>query len=175
MLVRSCLELESEYIRYLEAVLKKSVVPVGLLIPEASSISPGQRNDCLSWLESHPPGSVVCVSFGSECFLSKEQVAELAKGAGGEPCPISVGSAQPSLRGRGGGVHVISGRESSGVAAGGVRGADEGEGSGVVRLGPAAADSLPSFHWWVCEPLRVELRVGGGEVRGEDNSATNAY
>ncbi|GLJ32125.1 hypothetical protein SUGI_0646790 [Cryptomeria japonica] len=77
MLVRSCFELESKYFHYLEAVLRKPVVPVGIFLP---ATAPDEQNECLRWLGNYPPSSVVYVSFGSECFLSKEQVAELAKG-----------------------------------------------------------------------------------------------
>ncbi|GLJ32129.1 hypothetical protein SUGI_0646990 [Cryptomeria japonica] len=78
MLVRSCFELESKYIRFLEVEHKKRVIPIGLLLSETFPAS--DQNDCLRWLDNYPPSSVVYVSFGSECFLSKEQVAELAKG-----------------------------------------------------------------------------------------------
>ncbi|GLJ32118.1 hypothetical protein SUGI_0646700 [Cryptomeria japonica] len=77
MLVRSCFELEGKYIHYLEAEHKKRVIPVGLLLPETFPTI--EQNECLRWLDNYPPSSVVYVSFGSECFLSKQQVAELAK------------------------------------------------------------------------------------------------
>ncbi|GLJ32126.1 hypothetical protein SUGI_0646920 [Cryptomeria japonica] len=78
MLVRSCFELEGKYIHYLEAEHKKRVIPVGLLLTETFPTS--DQDECVKWLDNYPPSSVVYVSFGSECFLSKEQVAELAKG-----------------------------------------------------------------------------------------------
>ncbi|KAK9165841.1 hypothetical protein Scep_001032 [Stephania cephalantha] len=37
-------------------------------------------DECLTWLDSHPPSSVVYVSFGSIVSLSKEQLAEMAFG-----------------------------------------------------------------------------------------------
>ncbi|GLJ32123.1 hypothetical protein SUGI_0646760 [Cryptomeria japonica] len=78
MLVRSSFELESQYIHYLEVEHKKRVIPVGLLLTE--TFPARDQNECLRWLDNYPPNSVVYVSFGSECFLSKEQVGELAKG-----------------------------------------------------------------------------------------------
>ncbi|GLJ32120.1 hypothetical protein SUGI_0646730 [Cryptomeria japonica] len=70
MLVRSCFELESKYVHYLETEHNKRVIPVGLLLPETFPAS--DQNECLRWLDNYPPSSVVYVSFGSECFLSKE-------------------------------------------------------------------------------------------------------
>ncbi|GLJ32124.1 hypothetical protein SUGI_0646780 [Cryptomeria japonica] len=53
----------------------KSVEACKLMLTSPAS----DENECLRWLDNYPPSSVVYVSFGSECFLSKEQVVELAK------------------------------------------------------------------------------------------------
>ncbi|KAL5707109.1 limonoid glucosyltransferase [Ranunculus cassubicifolius] len=37
-------------------------------------------DECIDWLDSKPPGSVVYVSFGSIAFLGKEQMEELSQG-----------------------------------------------------------------------------------------------
>ncbi|KAK9927015.1 hypothetical protein M0R45_024220 [Rubus argutus] len=55
------------------------VYPVGPVIKTGSADEVG-GNDCLSWLDRQPNGSVLFVSFGSGGTLSSEQMKELALG-----------------------------------------------------------------------------------------------
>ncbi|CAN6282194.1 unnamed protein product [Urochloa humidicola] len=83
---RSCVEWEPDFFPQLAPLLRKPVVPLGLLPP--SSPDAGRRrvdgNDeddaAVRWLDAQPPGSVVYVALGSEVPLPVEQVHELALG-----------------------------------------------------------------------------------------------
>ncbi|GLJ32087.1 hypothetical protein SUGI_0646090 [Cryptomeria japonica] len=80
--IRSAFPIEGKFIRFLEAATGKAVVPVGLLAPEiphGKKLSE-QESFCLTWLDKQNPSSVLYVSFGSECFLSKEQICAMALG-----------------------------------------------------------------------------------------------
>ncbi|KAL5069230.1 hypothetical protein RYX36_020117 [Vicia faba] len=75
---KSCKEIEGPYIDYLEKEFGKQVLLAGPLVPEAS-------NDVLEekwskWLDNFPAKSVIFCSFGSETFLSDEQINELSSG-----------------------------------------------------------------------------------------------
>lgn len=51
------------------------------LIGQRSGKQPGiQPEKCIEWLDSHPDGSVLYVSFGSQNTISETQMMELAKG-----------------------------------------------------------------------------------------------
>ncbi|GLJ19508.1 hypothetical protein SUGI_0352260 [Cryptomeria japonica] len=77
--VKTCAELEGKYIEYFGKVTGKPVVPLGpLLSPHVSGRKPD--SDEMTWLDKQSPSSVVYVSFGSQCFLSMEQIAEVALG-----------------------------------------------------------------------------------------------
>lgn len=82
----SCLELEGKYIDYLQRATGKLVFPVGPLVPEGGADGSGDSMeklndcDCLKWLDTQAPSSVIMVSFGSECFLSNTEVRTLALG-----------------------------------------------------------------------------------------------
>ncbi|GLJ06063.1 hypothetical protein SUGI_0031140 [Cryptomeria japonica] len=81
MLIRSCYEMEETFIRYFERATGKTVVPVGPLPPDLPQKRLSEQESlCIRWLDKHPDSSVVYVSFGSECFLSKEQIGALALG-----------------------------------------------------------------------------------------------
>ncbi|XP_074570529.1 UDP-glycosyltransferase 82A1-like [Curcuma longa] len=64
-------------------------LPIGPLAHRTSNLSMWEEDrSCLQWLEQHPPGSVVYVSFGSWVApLSPERIAEVALGlaAAGRP------------------------------------------------------------------------------------------
>ncbi|XP_057831589.2 putative UDP-rhamnose:rhamnosyltransferase 1 [Cryptomeria japonica] len=81
IIIRSCLEMEDKFIQYLERAIGKAVVPVGPLPPDLPQKNLSEKESfCLRWLDKKPTSSVVYVSFGSECFLSKEQIGALARG-----------------------------------------------------------------------------------------------
>jgi UDP:flavonoid glycosyltransferase YjiC (YdhE family) len=77
-------ELEPETIEEMSKVC--IVKPVGPLfkIPEATNTTIRgdlmKADDCLDWLSSKPPASVVYISFGSIVYLMQEQVDEIAHG-----------------------------------------------------------------------------------------------
>ncbi|XP_073022431.1 beta-D-glucosyl crocetin beta-1,6-glucosyltransferase-like [Primulina eburnea] len=78
IMVNSSNKLEGKYISYLSKLVKKEVVPVGFLIKE-----PVQKSDdfmFVDWLSKKNTKSVVFVSFGSEYFLTKEEIEEVALG-----------------------------------------------------------------------------------------------
>lgn len=82
-LVRSCWELEAEYLELLERLHGKPVVPVGLL-PVSKEEGQGANEDTwrsiIGWLDKHGNGSVVYITLGSEVAPSQEQIIELVLG-----------------------------------------------------------------------------------------------
>eukprot|EP01018_Ginkgo_biloba_P004616 Gb_10317 [translate_table: standard] len=56
-----------------------SIYTVGPLLAEEED-KEEERADCLKWLDDQSPSSVIFVSFGSEAFLSADQIVELALG-----------------------------------------------------------------------------------------------
>ncbi|XP_043694889.1 UDP-glycosyltransferase 91C1-like [Telopea speciosissima] len=82
LVIRSCKEIEGEYLEVLVKIFQKPVFPVGLLPPDQQ-----ERRDygeewlkTFKWLDQQKPKSVVFVGFGSSCKLSKDQVHEIAYG-----------------------------------------------------------------------------------------------
>eukprot|EP01018_Ginkgo_biloba_P011666 Gb_10873 [translate_table: standard] len=92
-LVNTCRELEAPFIEYMVKETEKPVWAVGPLLPSSfwegsithdSSFRSRKSNidekQCLEWLNSKPPASVLYVSFGSEVGPSEEEIRELAYG-----------------------------------------------------------------------------------------------
>ncbi|KAL4588625.1 hypothetical protein LXL04_001517 [Taraxacum kok-saghyz] len=78
-------ELEGDLINYMSQICRiRSVGPLfnNPLLETSSNISGDliKADDCLEWLDSKPPSSVVYISFGSVVSLSQEQVTEMAYG-----------------------------------------------------------------------------------------------
>lgn len=74
----TCLELEGVYVEYLQSLVKRPVIPVGLLMPQ---LPPIPIDDiCLKWLDRQPAASVVVLSFGSEYNLTHQELAPIAMG-----------------------------------------------------------------------------------------------
>lgn len=87
-LVNSFRGLEPRFLKDLQQTYedhygKKPLWAVGPLLPQ--SIWTAKKGDsdvggCLTWLDSQAPASVVYVSFGTTCSLSRQQIQELARG-----------------------------------------------------------------------------------------------
>ncbi|GLU09151.1 hypothetical protein SLE2022_260250 [Rubroshorea leprosula] len=83
ILMESFQELEPEIIEYMSKLCP--IKPVGPLFknPKAPNsavrgdLMP-QADDCIDWLNTKPPSSVVYISFGSVVYLKQEQVDEIA-------------------------------------------------------------------------------------------------
>ncbi|KAJ0906986.1 putative hydroquinone glucosyltransferase [Helianthus annuus] len=82
ILVNSFLELEPRPFKAMEEGewCKPKVYPVGPLIRSGSKNQTGEGFECLKWLDKHPVGLVLFVSFGSGGTLSQQQLNELAFG-----------------------------------------------------------------------------------------------
>ncbi|KAL6347028.1 hypothetical protein AAG906_012279 [Vitis piasezkii] len=77
-------ELEPEVIKYMSKICP--IKPVGPLyknpkVPNAAVRGDFMKaDDCIEWLDSKPPSSVVYISFGSVVYLKQDQVDEIAYG-----------------------------------------------------------------------------------------------
>uniref|UniRef100_A0A0E0CLQ5 Glycosyltransferase N-terminal domain-containing protein n=1 Tax=Oryza meridionalis TaxID=40149 RepID=A0A0E0CLQ5_9ORYZ len=80
--VRSCVEFEPESVPLLSGIFGKPAVPIGLLPLQLDAAAAAGDGDtaCTSWLDGHPPKSVVYVALGSKAPLTPEQRRELALG-----------------------------------------------------------------------------------------------
>ncbi|KAH6779732.1 hypothetical protein C2S52_010969 [Perilla frutescens var. hirtella] len=79
VLIKGFREIESKYSDYLSGLLGKKVVAVGALVQEPSS-NEVEAYKFMEWLDNKGKKSTVFVSFGSEYFLTKEDMLELAHG-----------------------------------------------------------------------------------------------
>ncbi|GFS29028.1 hypothetical protein Acr_00g0005050 [Actinidia rufa] len=82
--IRTCHELEGEYLRLLAELIGKPVIPVGFL-PRGENLDRREITDnswgeMFDWLDEKDPKSVVYVAFGSESKPTKEQIYEIAYG-----------------------------------------------------------------------------------------------
>lgn len=81
VITRSCLELEGNYLVAQEKMMRKPVIPIGLLPRHNGEIVDGSCiNNGFKWLDEQRTKSVLFVGFGSECKLTRLQVHEIAYG-----------------------------------------------------------------------------------------------
>ncbi|KAF3619530.1 Beta-D-glucosyl crocetin beta-1,6-glucosyltransferase [Capsicum annuum] len=78
ILIKSIRELEGKYIDFLSNLNNKRYVPVGPLVRVADTDN--EHSEITEWLNSKERCSTVFASFGSEYFLSKEEMEELSFG-----------------------------------------------------------------------------------------------
>ncbi|XP_047306276.1 beta-D-glucosyl crocetin beta-1,6-glucosyltransferase-like [Impatiens glandulifera] len=71
-------ELEGKYIEYGSNLLGKKIVPTGPLAQEHGDSE--DNSEIMEWLNKKEASSTVFVSFGTESFLSREEIEEVAKG-----------------------------------------------------------------------------------------------
>ncbi|CAI0404623.1 unnamed protein product [Linum tenue] len=82
-IVNTFMEVEGEIIEALrgeEFANGRPIFPIGPIIQSTITDDGRRQNECLEWLDSQPPASVLFVSFGSGGTLSQEQLTELALG-----------------------------------------------------------------------------------------------
>ncbi|PIA57057.1 hypothetical protein AQUCO_00600056v1 [Aquilegia coerulea] len=80
ILIKTFTEIEAKYIGYLSLQVGKEFVPVGPLIQETTSDCNENESNFIAWLNEKDHRSVVFVSFGTEYFMSKEEIEEIAYG-----------------------------------------------------------------------------------------------
>ncbi|CAA2934933.1 beta-D-glucosyl crocetin beta-1,6-glucosyltransferase-like [Olea europaea subsp. europaea] len=78
MLMKSSREIEGKYMDYLSEMINREIMPVGALFPYP--VSHNEENELLEWLGKKKEFSSVLVSFGSEYYLKKEEIEEIAYG-----------------------------------------------------------------------------------------------
>ncbi|KAJ4833407.1 hypothetical protein Tsubulata_027369 [Turnera subulata] len=78
IIIKTCNELEGPYVDHMRTQYQKQILLSGPLVPEPPS---GQLEErWAKWLDQFPSKSVVYCSFGSETFLSDDQIRELSLG-----------------------------------------------------------------------------------------------
>nr|ACG26485.1 anthocyanidin 3-O-glucosyltransferase [Zea mays] len=89
--VKTCADVERPYMDYLSELVggNKEMVPVGPLLVDADAAaaaagggtsSESESDRVMRWLDAQTPASVVLVCFGSEYFMSEQQLARMARG-----------------------------------------------------------------------------------------------
>ncbi|CAL5363373.1 unnamed protein product [Camellia sinensis] len=78
ILIKSSREIEGKYIDHLSLLAEKKIVPVGPLVQ--ASVNDDEHLHITDWLNKKDRGSTVFVSFGSEYFLTKVEMEEMAHG-----------------------------------------------------------------------------------------------
>ncbi|KAL1543119.1 beta-D-glucosyl crocetin beta-1,6-glucosyltransferase [Salvia divinorum] len=82
ILMKTSRDLEGKYLDYLSVLCNKKIVPVGPLITTTTTTTSTEKtdSDIMDWLSKKERSSTIFVSFGSEIYLSKKQMQEMAKG-----------------------------------------------------------------------------------------------
>ncbi|KAG2694374.1 hypothetical protein I3760_08G140900 [Carya illinoinensis] len=81
--IKTCVEIESEWVKLLSDLYEMDVIPVGLL-PPSTEESRNERDitwdTIVEWLEKQEKGSVVFIALGTEAQPSQQDFIELALG-----------------------------------------------------------------------------------------------
>ncbi|KAI3947490.1 hypothetical protein MKX01_028395 [Papaver californicum] len=80
VLINTFKEIEEKYLDYISSVYGKDFIPVGPLVPTDTDSTSCEMNKFSEWLVKKENSSVVFVSFGTEYFMSKEEIQEVAYG-----------------------------------------------------------------------------------------------
>ena len=78
--IKTCNEMEGLYLNYMKSQLEKPFILTGPLVAEPPRSFEKLDEKLANWLAQFPPKSVIFSSFGSETFLKREQIRELALG-----------------------------------------------------------------------------------------------
>lgn len=77
--IRDCMEFDPEWLRLLQDIHRKPVLPVGQL-PTTNHEENDRWGSMSEWLDRQPKASVVYVAFGSEAMPSQEEITTIALG-----------------------------------------------------------------------------------------------
>ncbi|XVF75732.1 hypothetical protein PTKIN_Ptkin13bG0210500 [Pterospermum kingtungense] len=81
ILMKTFREIEGKYLDYIEVAVNKKTVPVGPLVQDYPNIEDDHEGkEIMEWLSKKSKYSTVFASFGSEYFLSKDEMEEIAYG-----------------------------------------------------------------------------------------------
>ncbi|KAK9285387.1 hypothetical protein L1049_024579 [Liquidambar formosana] len=82
--IRSCLEVDPDWLNLLGVLHRRPVFPVGLLPPPMQSSGGDNKDEAWplisDWLNKHDKGSVVYIALGSEARQSQDEFTKLALG-----------------------------------------------------------------------------------------------
>ncbi|KAI3470290.1 hypothetical protein Pfo_026953 [Paulownia fortunei] len=79
VLIKGCRGIEGKYVDYLSTLCQRKIVPTGPLVTDANNEEIA-NSEIMHWLSQKSQCSTLYISFGSENYLSKEQIEEIAKG-----------------------------------------------------------------------------------------------
>ncbi|KAK6156304.1 hypothetical protein DH2020_010552 [Rehmannia glutinosa] len=83
VLIKTFRELEGKYIDFLSELTRKKIVLVGPLVQENNNNNDNnnnERSDIIEWLDRKDRRSTIFASFGSEYFLSENEIEQIACG-----------------------------------------------------------------------------------------------
>ncbi|XP_049936505.1 uncharacterized protein LOC116264263 [Nymphaea colorata] len=88
LIFKTARSVEGKFLDYVQELTGKEAVPVGILVPHQQqkqylshdSHLPPDETEFAEWLDARKGSSVIFVSFGSEYFMSREEIAEIALG-----------------------------------------------------------------------------------------------
>ncbi|XP_051150159.1 UDP-glucosyltransferase 29-like [Andrographis paniculata] len=86
-LMKTSWSLEGKYINYVSGACNKKILPTGPLVTDSYSSSNDEKSMILQWLSKKEHHSTIYISFGSELFLSEEEIEAIAKGL--ELCEVN--------------------------------------------------------------------------------------
>ncbi|XP_074341343.1 UDP-glucosyltransferase 29-like [Apium graveolens] len=86
VLFKSFREAEGKYIDYISDLVEKNIVPVGQLVHDPATNESDATKDIVEWLDKREKSSVVFICFGSENYLSAEEVIEMANAVEATKC-----------------------------------------------------------------------------------------
>ncbi|GKA64967.1 UDP-glucosyl transferase 29-like protein [Tanacetum coccineum] len=78
ILIKSVSELEGKYIHYMSQISDKKVLPIGPLTQKEKSLK--EDNHIFQWLDLKKESSVIYLCFGSEYYLSDNEIQDIACG-----------------------------------------------------------------------------------------------
>ncbi|KAL0340629.1 UNVERIFIED_CONTAM: Beta-D-glucosyl crocetin beta-1,6-glucosyltransferase [Sesamum radiatum] len=159
IIVNSSREIDGKYMDYLSEMLKREFIPAGSLVRDYGD-DDADEAVLMDWLSQIDKFSCVFVSFGTEYFLKKEEIEEVAYGL--ELSNVNFIWIVRFPKGDGTTVEET-------LPAGFL--VEEG---GSWRNGHPSQDPKPSQRGGIREPLRLEFVDGEHRVWGADHSHADA-